>query len=116
MSSFWGDAIELVEEEYAWSSGLCSFEEISNTFLASTDVFVQDLGSFDTDEVETAFASHSAGKKGLPAAGVAIEKQPRTETQRTLRKYGSIRGGVLKSFEQDASCRVEPTDGIEGCG
>lgn len=48
----------------------------SHALLRGSDVFVEDLGALDADEVEAALFGDGRCQQGLSAARVAVEEQP----------------------------------------
>lgn len=54
-------------------------------FLASADVFVEDLRALDTNEVKTAFFRDSGCKQGLSATRKSVQKEPVTRLSKKLR-------------------------------
>ena len=83
------DSVELIEEQDARFRRGSSIKDISNLrnkfkkrkirsihthgFFTRTDVLIQELGTFDTNEVQPTFSGNGRSKKRLATPRVAIQ-------------------------------------------
>ena len=88
-------------------------EEIAHRLFGCSDIFVQNLGAFDADKVQIAFACHSTGEERFPTPWVAIEEDAATQPKgRRLEDWGIFRW-VHKCFEEGVACSREATNFAE---
>lgn len=68
------ERVDLIEEDHTWRTGSGALEHLSHAALALAHVLVQQLGTFDGDEVSATLVRHRLRKKRLAAARRTIQQ------------------------------------------
>lgn len=68
------ERVDLIEEDHTWRTGSGALEHLPHATLALAHVLVQQLGTFDGDEVGATLVRHRLRKKRLAAARRTIQQ------------------------------------------
>lgn len=73
---FRSQSVELIEENHTRSRELGTLEDLTHSLFALTNIFCQQLWSFDSDKICVRFVSNCLGNHSLPTAWRTVKENP----------------------------------------